>query len=72
MSTDRDWDNWNEKFIEKIIRIVNSEQLKCQRINPPAGSRRRRSQFVLSRPIKEVLAESQSYVSSQNKIKRSV
>ena len=67
MSADMDWDNWNQKFIEKILRIVNSERVKHQ------SSRRvcakgRKSQYVFPGAIKEVLAGGQPYVRSSNRI----
>jgi hypothetical protein len=67
MSADMDWDNWNQKFIEKILRIVNSERVKHQ------GSTRvcakgRKSQYVCPGAIKEVLAGGQPYVRSSNRI----
>lgn len=31
MSDDNNWDNWNEKFMQKILQIVNSERVKYQR-----------------------------------------
>ena len=65
MSTDADWENWNQKFVEKIVRILNSERVKYQS-SRRVSAKGRKSQFVFPGAIKEVLAEGQPHIRSPN------
>jgi hypothetical protein len=67
MSVDSDWDSWNDKFVEKILRIVNSERVKCQRARCvfPKGTK---SQYVFSGTFSDVEEGSQSFIRSSNEI----
>jgi hypothetical protein len=64
MSADNDWDRWNEKFMQKILQIVNSERVKYQRTPKRIFVKRVKSQEIFSSTINEVAAESRQYVST--------
>jgi hypothetical protein len=67
MSADIDWDNWNEKFMEKILRIVNSERIKHQRASKRVSAKETKSHYVFTSTISDVVAGSQQYGNTSNK-----
>ena len=64
MSADNDWDRWNEKFMQKILQIVNSERVKYQRTPKLIFVKGLKSQEIFSSTINEIAAESRQYVST--------
>ena len=64
MSADNDWDRWNEKFMQKILQIVNSERVKYQRTPKRIFVKGVKSQEIFSSTINEIAAESRQYVST--------
>lgn len=67
MSADIDWDNWNEKFMEKILRIVNSERLKYQRASKRVSAKGPKSHYVFASTSSDVAAGSEQSVNTSNK-----
>jgi hypothetical protein len=65
MAVDLDWDDWNEKFIEKVLQIVNSERVKYQRASRP---KRTKSQYVFSSTINEIAVGSKQHISTPSEI----
>ena len=64
MSADNDWDRWNEKFMQKILQIVNSERVKYQRTPKRIFVKGVKSQEIFSSTINEIAAESRQYVNT--------
>jgi hypothetical protein len=68
MADDLDWDDWNERFIEKVLQIVNSERVKYQRANRHVLPKRTKSRYVYSGNSNVVAVESQQHVSPLTEI----
>jgi hypothetical protein len=68
MDADLDWDDWNEKFIEKVLLIVNSERVKYQRASRRVLPKRTKSQYVFSGTINEIAVGSKQHISTPSEI----
>jgi hypothetical protein len=68
MAVDLDWDDWNEKFIEKVLQIVNSERVKYQRTSRRGLPKGTKSQYVFSGTINEIAVGSKQHISTPSEI----
>jgi hypothetical protein len=67
MSDDMDWYNWNEKFMQSILQIVNSERVKSSR---RMWTQKAKSHDLISNTIGEIRTESEQCVGTPNEIYR--
>ena len=67
MSPDMDWYNWNEKFMQRILEIVNSEKVKYRKSSGRVWIKAAKSYNLHSNNIDEIHTENEQFVTTPNK-----
>jgi hypothetical protein len=67
MSVNEDWDNWIDKFVEKIGQIVGSEGIKCEQRSVVSRPQIPDDNLVYTKTITNLVRGSQVYVDTVKK-----
>lgn len=67
MSADMDWYTWNEKFMQRILEIVNSEKVKYRKSSGRVWMKAAKSYNLHSTIIDEIHTENEQCVTTSNK-----